>query len=104
LEAAFLILALQGRVPLWAFVLVFSRDLAIFLGWNLLYVLADTSDVDPRRLGKASTAVQMMTVVLLLSPVPAVWRAASLVVMSVVTAVSALDYVWVGGKKLSRLG
>jgi cardiolipin synthase len=104
LGATFLILAYQGRVPTWAFVLVFSRDLAILLGWTLLHILADTSAVDPRCLGKAATVVQMLTVVVHLSPVPAVWRSASLVLMAVVTAVSALDYVWVGGKKLSRLG
>jgi cardiolipin synthase len=104
LVATFLILAHQGRVPVWAFVLVFSRDLAIVLGWNLLFVLSEASEVEPRCLGKISSAVQMLTVVVHLSPVPAVWRSASLVLMAVVTVVSALDYVWVGGKKLSRLG
>jgi hypothetical protein len=46
----------------------------------------------------------MLTVVIFLSPVPSIWRTSSLMLMAVVTAVSALDYVWVGGKKLSRLG
>jgi phosphatidylglycerophosphate synthase len=104
LGATFLILAHQGRVPTWAFVLVFSRDLAILLGWTLLHILAATSAVEPRCLGKASTVVQMLTVVIFLSPVPSIWRTSSLMLMAVVTAVSALDYVWVGGKKLSRLG
>ena len=104
LGATFLILAHQGRAPTWAFVLVFSRDLAILLGWTLLHILADTSAVEPRRLGKAATVAQMLTVVVFLSPVPSIWRTASLVLMAVVTAVSALDYVGVGGNKLSRLG
>jgi CDP-diacylglycerol--glycerol-3-phosphate 3-phosphatidyltransferase len=77
LGATFLILAHQGRVPTWAFVLVFSRDLAILLGWTLLHILAATSAVEPRCLGKASTVVQMLTVVIFLSPVPSIWRTSS---------------------------
>jgi cardiolipin synthase (CMP-forming) len=104
LGAAFLVLSVQGRVPVWAFVLVFSRDVLILLGWNIIYILTKTSTVQPRWLGKATTLFQMLTVIVCLAPVSDVlahWTAWG---MALVTAASTVDYVWVGGKKLNQLG
>lgn len=104
LGATFLILSVQGKIPTWVFVVVFSRDLLILLGWNLIYILTKTSTVEPRWLGKSTTAVQMAAVSVLLLPAlePAAFAVTMLMVL--VTAASTVDYVWLGGKKLNQLG
>jgi cardiolipin synthase (CMP-forming) len=104
LGAAFLVLAVQGRVPTWAFVIVLSRDVLILLGWNIIYILTKTSTVEPRWLGKTTTLIQMLTVILFVAPGPDALRHYSAWVMAIITALSTVDYVWVGGKKLNQLG
>jgi cardiolipin synthase len=104
LNATFLVLSFQMRVPVWIFVLAFSRDLLILLGWNIIYVLTRNSTIEPRWLGKSTTLVQMLSVVVLLSRFLAPARPFFLVLMAAVTALSTLDYVWLGGKKLNQLG
>lgn len=104
LGGTFLILSLQGRIPVWAFVVVFSRDLLILMGWNLIYILTRTSTIQPRWLGKATTAAQMIAVIVFLSPPLAAAGYGVLLAMVVLTAASTVDYVWVGGHKLSQLG
>ncbi len=104
LNAAFLVLAYQGRVPAWVFVVVFSRDLLILLGWNIIYVLTRNSAVEPRWPGKSTTLAQMLAVVALLAPALTPVRAFFTGVMTLLTAVSTVDYVWVGGRRLNQLG
>lgn len=104
LNAGFLVLAVQGRIPLWFFFIVLSRDLLIVLGWNLLHILTRRAEVRSRWFGKGATACQMLTVVFLLVPVLAPVRRAALLLTAVVTAFSGADYVLWGGKLLSRVG
>jgi cardiolipin synthase (CMP-forming) len=104
LGATFLILAVQGQVPVWAFVVVFSRDLLILLGWNIVYILTKNSTIEPRWLGKSTTLVQMLTVILFLATDSSSAHHLALVFMTLLTAASTVDYVWVGGKKLNQLG
>jgi cardiolipin synthase len=103
LNAAFLVLAFQDRVPGWVFVTVFSRDLLILLGWNLLFVLTRSSTINPRWLGKSTTAAQMICVAVHLLPVapPALFAVTG--IMAAVTVLSTFDYVWLGGRRLNQL-
>src|SRR5688572_6313640 len=48
LSASFLALAHNGVLPFWVFIVVFSRDLLILIGWNVVYVLTKLSAVEPR--------------------------------------------------------
>jgi cardiolipin synthase len=104
LNATFLVLAFRGRVPAWMFVVVFSRDLLILLGWNIIFVLTRNSTVEPRWPGKSTTLAQMLAVIAVLSPVLAPVQGFFMGVMTLLTAVSTVDYVWVGGRKLNQLG
>lgn len=104
LGSAFLVLAVQGRVPTWTFVVVISRDILILLGWNIIYILTKTSTLEPRWLGKTTTLIQMLAVIVHLAPGLEAFRHASAWLMAAVTALSTVDYVWVGGKKLNQLG
>lgn len=104
INATFLVLAFQDRIPGWVFVVVFSRDLLILLGWNVIYVLTRNSAAEPRWLGKSTTLVQMLAVIVHLAPMLAPFAKTSTSLVALFTALSFIDYVWVGGKKLNQLG
>jgi len=97
-------LAYLGKTPVWVFVVIFARDLLIFLGWNIIYILTQNSTPAPRWLGKASTLLQMSTVVVLLAEPLAPLRPYFVGAMIAVTVASMIDYVWVGAKRLSEIG
>jgi cardiolipin synthase len=61
--------ALTGMdaLPAWLTVLVLSRDLVILLGYGVLFMLIrEKIEVQPTRIGKLSTGLQIVTVVLIL--------------------------------------
>jgi cardiolipin synthase len=103
LSSSFLVLAHLGRYPMWVFIVVFSRDLLILLGWNVITILTGKSEVHPRWLGKASTLVQMATVMTLLACPGQSWTTILIWPMVTVTLLSMADYVWVGSKTLGEL-
>ncbi|MBL8023045.1 MAG: CDP-alcohol phosphatidyltransferase family protein [Elusimicrobia bacterium] len=103
LSSSFLVFAHLGRCPMWVFIVVFSRDLLILLGWNVITILSGTSIVRPRFLGKATTLVQMLTVMAVLAFPGQTWPALLFWPMVAVTVMSMADYVWVGSKTLGEL-
>ena len=103
LSSSFLVLAHLGRSPMWVFIVVFSRDLLILLGWNVITILSGKSEVHPRFLGKASTLVQMSTVMAILAFPGQSWPSLLIWPMVIVTILSMADYVWVGSKTLGDL-
>ena len=99
-----LTLAHLGRLPMWVFVVIFSRDLLIFLGWNIIYILTQNFSITPRWPGKATTLLQMASIVTLLVGPLQPFSPYVLWAMIGLTAVSTVDYVWVGAKRLSEIG
>jgi cardiolipin synthase len=100
LGAVFTTLAYQNQVPMWIFVVIFSRDLLIVLGWSVIYILTGTATIEPRMLGKLTTAVQMVTAFACITKLPQPVPGALLWLTLIVTVASAIDYVIVGEKKL----
>src|SRR3989344_8030619 len=87
LTATFILLTYRGDIELWVFVVVFSRDLIIVLGWTIVYILASTNKIEPRMSGKITTLLQMTTCIALLFPVPipfANWIVRVMVVATVI--------------------
>jgi cardiolipin synthase len=103
LSSSFLVFAHLGRYPMWVFIVVFSRDLLILLGWNVITILSGTSIIRPRFLGKATTLAQMLTVMAVLAFPGQTWPAVLIWPMVIVTVLSMADYVWVGSKTLGDL-
>lgn len=72
LLAAFISLAMvnnfpQGRsVPAWVVLIVVSRDAIIVLGSVIIYLMKGALEVIPSKLGKATTFLQMITVIFVL--------------------------------------
>ena len=67
LVSAFIALGFMHAVPRWLVVLVISRDVVIVLGYFLLFVMTQqTMEVKPTVSGKASTALQLLSVTVVL--------------------------------------
>ncbi|MEW6213857.1 MAG: CDP-alcohol phosphatidyltransferase family protein [Nitrospirota bacterium] len=66
LVTAFIILSTYGWIPKWLTVTVISRDIIVTIGWFLLYLITDTSRVDPTVLGKATIWAQSILIVYVL--------------------------------------
>ncbi len=96
----FILLTYRGDIELWVFVVVFSRDLIIVLGWTIVYILTSSSKIEPRASGKITTLIQMASCIALLFPVPmpiATWLVRAMIVA---TVFSAVDYILVGSRNL----
>src|SRR5690349_20387063 len=63
LVSAFIALGFMHAVPRWLVVIAISRDAVIVLGYFLLFVITQqTMEVQPAVSGKASTALQLLSV------------------------------------------
>ena len=100
LVSTFVAYTYLGWIPIWIFIAVLSRDLLIVLGWSVVYILTGNSKIQPRILGKFTTALQMAVALSKLFGVSAPLANIFLYAMITVTILSALDYVWVGNKRL----
>ena len=103
LTASYILFTYAGKIPLWVFVLVFSRDLIIVLGWTIIFILTSSSFIEPRMLGKTCTFLQMSASIALLFPVPEMITPWLVRAMVIVTVASAIDYMWVGSKRLEPI-
>ncbi len=103
LIASFILFTYRNEIPLWVFVVVFSRDLIIVLGWTIIYILTSSSKIEPRPLGKATTFMQMISAISILFPVPLEITDWVVRGMVVVTILSAIDYVWIGSRRLEPI-
>ncbi len=62
LITAYLLLAALTRVPLWLTVAVVARDLVLLLGMGFMYWFSGHLHFSPSLAGKATTALQLITV------------------------------------------
>ena len=92
-----------GWIPVWIFIAVLSRDMLIILGWSVVYILTGNSKIQPRALGKITTALQMAVALSKLINIPINVYHAILYAMITATILSALDYVWIGNKRLGAV-
>jgi cardiolipin synthase (CMP-forming) len=110
LSTLFLVLMHMRSIPTYVAVLVFSRDLGILLISALLYITMGLRDFRPSFFGKLNTLAQIVTVVLVMlgNIAPASWLATveqsrlfMLKAVAVLTIVSALQYIWLVGRRLN---
>jgi len=104
LTAVFLTLTFLKRIDMWVFVVVFSRDLMIVLGWTVIFILTGSSTVQPRPLGKSTTAAQMVMALAIMLPMPAPVVNGLLWLTIGLTVASAIDYLRVGERRLGDWG
>jgi len=62
--SAFVTLVLLGMLPVWLVIIVVSRDVILVLGSLVIYFLGHDLKVRPSILGKGTTALQLLVVML----------------------------------------
>ncbi len=103
LLTTFIMLTVIHAIPLWVFIVAISRDFIIVLGWAIVFILTGNKKIEPRPLGKLTTAVQMVFAVFVLFGIFPSLYPALLYLMLGVTILSTADYVWVGNKRLGEI-
>jgi cardiolipin synthase len=98
LDGTFVGLWLAGAVPVWFMLLAIGRDVVIVSGAVTYNALVGPVAGDPTLLSKATTVAQVAMVLVLLiglaiRPVPPAESVAMLVVVTVLTLASGIDYV-----------
>ena len=103
LVSAFIALGFMHEVPRWLVVVVISRDVIIVAGYLLLFMLTQhTMAIRPSVSGKASTALQLLSVTLVLvslthpGVVQPTVEQGLFIVTGVMTAVAGLQYMYRG--------
>lgn len=104
LLTAFAALASLKAVPLWALIMVCTREVVIVAGWSIHHLLTRSRQVKPSPLGKATTVAQVIAVTALLiereQGMPHHVAVQLLNVAMVLTAISGIDYLYRGLKDL----
>jgi len=106
--SAYVLMGMNGRVPAWLAILIICRDVLISAGYLSFYLTHGFISPEPSRLGKYTTAAQMITIVFALL-VWAMGAEASLAVSALyyltgaLTAISGVHYsFFVGARMLAR--
>jgi cardiolipin synthase len=110
LSTLFLVLTHVGVIPRYVTVLVFSRDLGILLISTLLFVTNILRDFRPSWLGKWSTALQILAVLVVMTAQVAGHHALAEVklwllrLVAVLAPLSAAQYAWITLRKVQTQG
>jgi cardiolipin synthase (CMP-forming) len=115
MATSFVMLAYVGVIPTWLSVLVISRDVFIIVGSSLILLLVGSEEVRPTILSKANTGMQLLTVLYfliihafpeeaskILGEIQPAATGAVIVLCAATTALSGLQYLYIGMKKLSH--
>lgn len=105
ISASFLSLAWLQVLPWWLVLLIFARDLTIFLGVVAWYLLIPKKPhLNPTCISKVNTVFQLLLVLLCLYDqafgLPYLqWITVCMILTTVTTSISFVDYVWHWGNK-----
>ncbi len=107
LVGTYLVLGLQGWLPLWLVGLVVLRDVVVLVGAGAYYVVVGPYRMAPSSASKLNTFVQILlalTVVLALAglPLPGGLLEGLISVVAGTTLWSGVDYVWTWSRKALR--
>jgi len=108
LVSAFVVLGMQGLLPLWLVIMVVSRDVAIVIGAALIEILTHDLKMSPNFSSKINTTVQIMLASFVLGvhglQVEGMENALTLLVIATgaTTMISGLIYLYQWGVTISR--
>lgn len=99
LSSTYLVMAINGIVPLWLFILIIARDVSLVVGWIAIYLFTKNTFISPRLLGKASTVIQTITIFVVLFSFPG--KVLFLYLTAAVTLTSGVDYLLSSGRRFA---
>jgi len=102
LVTSFVVLAVYGWIPKWLAITVISRDIAVIIGWLLLYLITGTMRVEPSVFGRATIWMQSLFIAYVLigmnfTFLPEIKHTLQLMTAGI-TIISGLHYVYKGLK------
>jgi len=104
--SAFVTLVLLGMLPVWLVIIVVSRDVILVLGSLVIYFLGHDLKARPSIIGKTTTALQLLVVILALLlktfGKEIFWMQVLHVIMVVFTVASGIQYIARGIKILGH--
>jgi len=105
LVSAFVVLSVRDGIPVWATIIVVSRDVILSLGALIVHLLREQVDVMPTWLGKITTVSQLVYVVGVMAglviPRTSILLYPLLVIMLFFTFVSGFHYIFRGIRMMS---
>ena len=105
LTSAFIVLGVQHLTPFWLTLIVVSRDVIISLGMLVVVLLGLSYEIKPRMVSKATTAIQIITVLVVLAAQLQFnvrhYLMVFYVITVILTIVSGLYYMYLGMKILN---
>ncbi|HVN24315.1 MAG TPA: CDP-diacylglycerol--glycerol-3-phosphate 3-phosphatidyltransferase [Syntrophorhabdales bacterium] len=102
LVSSYLVLGFQEIVPYWVVAIVLSRDLVVAGGFLFLHLFSSRVVPSPSLLGKATTVLQMVTVLYLLWSVTREFQLYFFYAVAGLTLLSGFQYLLLGLTALSR--
>jgi len=96
LDTIYVLCAWKGYLPVFLAGLVVSRDVLIVSGFLVLHLFATPPEINPTRLSKTNTAVQVVTAAAVLASLPRPWLPPLFYVTASLTVISGLHYLWLG--------
>jgi cardiolipin synthase (CMP-forming) len=102
LASSYIVLCLQGIIPLWLVIMVLVRDLVISLGFLILLKRGLTTSPVPSFISKTTTVFQMLTIVYVLWSHDRSLEPFFYWITALFTAVSGIQYVIAGWVVFSR--
>src|SRR4030043_1064825 len=107
LVTTFIILSTYNLIPKWLTITVISRDIIVLTGWFLMFIIADTSKVEPTVLGKVTIWVQSIFIAYVLIDINFLFLPDMPYILLLITAgitiLSGIHYIF-RGLKLSHAG
>jgi cardiolipin synthase len=88
------------QIPTWVSIAVIARDVIILIGATLIFLLTGSLKAEPIFIGKATTLFQMSTLLAVLGGVPEPLLRGLFVAVGILTVISGLLYIRIGGRLL----
>jgi cardiolipin synthase len=102
LMSSYLVLGFQQIIPFWVVAIVLLRDLVVMLGFLALHLASYRVAPSPSLLGKATTFLQMATILYLLWSTSREFQAYFLYATAGLTLFSGFQYILLGFTTLFR--
>ncbi len=91
--ASFVLLTALGAIPAWLTISVVSRDLILFFGWCLLFVIQSDTEIRPWLIGKITALFQFAAIGAAIITIPVLFQQIIWMTALVLTFISAVCYI-----------
>ncbi len=88
-----IVLTYYGKIPLWYMILVFHKDLFVFIAWTVLFIVTKEVYVKPNILCKASTVFHILIIFMAYLGLDSKMMIYVIIISSIVTLSAGISYI-----------